>query len=61
VEVGASTGEITDFGDGLSVFFRDPDDAELEVCCHKPRDDEDVADELRLDELRSSGVDDRPN
>jgi catechol 2,3-dioxygenase-like lactoylglutathione lyase family enzyme len=32
VEVGASPGEVTQFGAGLrSVFFRDPDGAELEV------------------------------
>lgn len=34
VEAGASPGDITDFGFGLSVFFRDPDGAELEVCWH---------------------------
>ncbi len=37
VAEGASPGTITDFGSGLSVFFRDPDGAELEVCC--PKDD----------------------
>jgi catechol 2,3-dioxygenase-like lactoylglutathione lyase family enzyme len=32
VAVGASPGEVTQFGSGLrSVFFRDPDGAELEV------------------------------
>jgi catechol 2,3-dioxygenase-like lactoylglutathione lyase family enzyme len=32
VAVGASPGEVTQFGQGLrSVFFRDPDGAELEV------------------------------
>jgi catechol 2,3-dioxygenase-like lactoylglutathione lyase family enzyme len=32
VAVGASPGEVTQFGPGLrSVFFRDPDGAELEV------------------------------
>ena len=32
VELGASPGEVTQFGQGLrSVFFRDPDGAELEV------------------------------
>jgi catechol 2,3-dioxygenase-like lactoylglutathione lyase family enzyme len=36
VDAGASPGEITDMGGGLSVFFRDPDGAELEVCFHKP-------------------------
>jgi catechol 2,3-dioxygenase-like lactoylglutathione lyase family enzyme len=36
VAEGASSGEITDFGSALSVFFRDPDGAELEVCCLKP-------------------------
>ncbi|MDR0359011.1 MAG: VOC family protein [bacterium] len=34
VDAGASPGEITDFGSALSVFFRDPDGAELEVCWH---------------------------
>jgi catechol 2,3-dioxygenase-like lactoylglutathione lyase family enzyme len=34
VQAGASPGEITDFGTELSVFFRDPDGAELEVCYH---------------------------
>lgn len=33
-DAGASPGEITDFGTALSVFFRDPDGAELEVCWH---------------------------
>jgi catechol 2,3-dioxygenase-like lactoylglutathione lyase family enzyme len=36
VEVGASPGEVTHFGlTLLSVFFRDPDGAELEVAYHK--------------------------
>jgi catechol 2,3-dioxygenase-like lactoylglutathione lyase family enzyme len=36
VEVGASPGEVTQFGPTLlSVFFRDPDGAELEVAYHK--------------------------
>lgn len=35
VEAGASPGEITDFGSALSVFFRDPDGAELEVAYNK--------------------------
>lgn len=36
VEVGASPGEVTHFGPTLlSVFFRDPDGAELEVAYHK--------------------------
>jgi catechol 2,3-dioxygenase-like lactoylglutathione lyase family enzyme len=35
VEVGASPGEVTQFGPSLlSVFFRDPDGAELEVAYH---------------------------
>jgi hypothetical protein len=35
VAVGASPGEVTQFGQGLrSVFFRDPDGAELEVAYH---------------------------
>ncbi len=37
VAVGASPGEITKFGPSLSsVFFRDPDGAELEVAYLKP-------------------------
>lgn len=35
VAEGASSGEINDFGSAVSVFFRDPDGAELEVCCLK--------------------------
>lgn len=35
VAAGASTGEVQDFGLGLSLFFRDPDGAELELCCNK--------------------------
>ncbi|HWC37889.1 MAG TPA: VOC family protein [Acidimicrobiales bacterium] len=36
VEVGASPGEVTQFGPSLlSVFFRDPDGAELEVAYDK--------------------------
>jgi catechol 2,3-dioxygenase-like lactoylglutathione lyase family enzyme len=39
VAVGASPGEVTQFGGGLrSVFFRDPDGAELEVA-YLPTDD----------------------
>lgn len=33
VACGASDGTITDFGPILSVFFRDPDGLEGEVCC----------------------------
>lgn len=36
VAEGASSGVITDQGPALSVFFRDPDGAELEVCWLKP-------------------------
>jgi catechol 2,3-dioxygenase-like lactoylglutathione lyase family enzyme len=36
VAEGASPGIVTDFGSALSVFFRDPDGAELEVCWNKP-------------------------
>ena len=40
VAVGASPGEITQFGPSLfSVFFRDPDGAELEVAYLKPQED----------------------
>jgi catechol 2,3-dioxygenase-like lactoylglutathione lyase family enzyme len=35
VQLDASSGEITDQGPALSVFFRDPDGAELEVCFAK--------------------------
>jgi catechol 2,3-dioxygenase-like lactoylglutathione lyase family enzyme len=36
VEVGASPGDVTQFGPSLlSVFFRDPDGAELEVAYRK--------------------------
>lgn len=33
---GASDGFVTDFGGALSVFFRDPDGLEGEVCLHVP-------------------------
>jgi catechol 2,3-dioxygenase-like lactoylglutathione lyase family enzyme len=36
VELDASPGVITDFETELSIFFRDPDGMELEVCCAKP-------------------------
>ncbi len=37
VAIGASPGEVTQFGGGLrSVFFRDPDGAELEVAYSPP-------------------------
>ena len=38
LELDATPGVITDFGTELSVFFRDPDGAELEICCVKPED-----------------------
>lgn len=34
--VGASDGFVTDFGPVLSVFFRDPDGLEAEVCVENP-------------------------
>ena len=36
VERGASDGFVTDFGRILSVFFRDPDGLECEVCVENP-------------------------
>ncbi|EFC78959.1 VOC family protein [Parafrankia sp. EUN1f] len=33
-ELGADIGEIQRLGDEWSLFFRDPDGMELEVCCH---------------------------
>lgn len=42
---GASPGEITDFGPELSVFFRDPDGMELEVCYLKADHDYDAVTE----------------
>ncbi len=43
VAVGASPGEVTQFGAGLrSVFFRDPDGAELEVA-YLPSSDGDAS------------------
>jgi catechol 2,3-dioxygenase-like lactoylglutathione lyase family enzyme len=34
VEWGADIGEIQQLGEEWSLFFRDPDGMELEVCCH---------------------------
>ena len=34
VAAGAEIGEIQQLGSELSLFFRDPDGMELEVCCH---------------------------
>jgi catechol 2,3-dioxygenase-like lactoylglutathione lyase family enzyme len=34
VAAGADIGEIQRLGDEWSLFFRDPDGMELEVCCH---------------------------
>lgn len=34
VEAGADIGEIQRLGSEWSLFFRDPDGMELEVCCH---------------------------
>jgi catechol 2,3-dioxygenase-like lactoylglutathione lyase family enzyme len=34
VEAGAEIGEIQRLGGEWSLFFRDPDGMELEVCCH---------------------------
>ena len=36
VERGASDGFVTDFGPVLSVFFRDPDGLEAEICVANP-------------------------
>ncbi len=36
MERGATDGFVTDFGGALSVFFRDPDGLECEVCLHIP-------------------------
>ncbi|MDQ1373953.1 MAG: hypothetical protein QOJ09_1291 [Actinomycetota bacterium] len=36
MERGATDGFVTDFGGALSVFFRDPDGLEGEVCLHIP-------------------------
>ena len=36
VERGASDGFVTDFGPVLSLFFRDPDGLEAEVCVPNP-------------------------
>ncbi len=36
IEVGATDGFVTDFGPVLSVFFRDPDGLEGEVCVPNP-------------------------
>lgn len=36
VERGATDGFVTDFGPVLSVFFRDPDGLECEVCVENP-------------------------
>jgi catechol 2,3-dioxygenase-like lactoylglutathione lyase family enzyme len=33
-DLGADTGEIQRLGSEWSLFFRDPDGMELEVCCH---------------------------
>jgi catechol 2,3-dioxygenase-like lactoylglutathione lyase family enzyme len=35
---GADIGEIQQLGDVWSLFFRDPDGMELEVCCPEPTD-----------------------
>ena len=36
MERGATDGFVTDFGGALSVFFKDPDGLECEVCLHVP-------------------------
>lgn len=36
IEAGASDGFVTDFGPILSVFFKDPDGLEAEVCVQNP-------------------------
>ncbi|MGH3825693.1 MAG: VOC family protein [Pseudonocardiaceae bacterium] len=36
VETGASDGTVTDFGQAMSIFFRDPDGLEGEVLLRKP-------------------------
>ena len=36
LERGATDGFVTDFGVALSLFFRDPDGLEGEVCLHNP-------------------------
>jgi len=39
VDAGAEIGEIQRLGQEWSLFFRDPDGMELEVCCHADADD----------------------
>jgi catechol 2,3-dioxygenase-like lactoylglutathione lyase family enzyme len=41
VAVGADIGRIQRLGDEWSLFFRDPDGMELEVCCHAAEGDPD--------------------
>jgi catechol 2,3-dioxygenase-like lactoylglutathione lyase family enzyme len=41
VAVGADIGHIQRLGDEWSLFFRDPDGMELEVCCHAAEGDPD--------------------
>ncbi|HZQ27683.1 MAG TPA: VOC family protein [Acidimicrobiales bacterium] len=36
IACGATDGFVTDFGGAISVFFRDPDGLEGEVCLHNP-------------------------
>jgi catechol 2,3-dioxygenase-like lactoylglutathione lyase family enzyme len=36
IERGATDGFVTDFGIAISLFFRDPDGLEGEVCLHNP-------------------------
>ncbi len=36
IACGATDGFVTDFGAAISVFFRDPDGLEGEVCLHNP-------------------------
>jgi len=38
VELGADIGEIQRLGNEWSLFFRDPDGMDLEVCCHADHD-----------------------
>jgi catechol 2,3-dioxygenase-like lactoylglutathione lyase family enzyme len=44
VDAGAEIGEIQRLGEEWSLFFRDPDGMELEVCCHAgPGDPDGIA------------------
>lgn len=56
IAYGATDGFVTDFGTDLSVFFRDPDGLEGEVCLNRPAA---TKDDINPPGTRAAGYEER--